>query len=80
MKYFISRCGFSSWEIDVSCWSCLGVEGQIKQWSRTRSHDGISDGEDGVRAHILRTTLGEHKQHCCSLLVSPTFHQDGICL
>ncbi|KAG0579960.1 hypothetical protein KC19_4G138100 [Ceratodon purpureus] len=25
-------------------------------------------GEDGVHAHTLRTTLGEHKQHCCSLL------------
>jgi hypothetical protein len=33
--------------------------------------------EDSVHAHTLRTTLGEHKQHCCSLLVSSIFHQYG---
>jgi hypothetical protein len=33
--------------------------------------------EDSVHAHTLRTTLGEHKQHCSSLLVSPTFQLYG---
>jgi hypothetical protein len=34
-------------------------------------------GEDSVHAYTLRTTLGEHKQHCSSLLVSPTFQLYG---
>ena len=34
-------------------------------------------GEDSVHAFTLRTTLGEHKQHCSSLLVSPAFQLYG---
>lgn len=37
-------------------------------------------GEDSVHAYTLRTTLGEHKQHCSSLLVRPIFQLYGTTL